>query len=141
MSDRKLKALCGRCMQEIEGDFTCGCYKRTNEPTRSPQEPVVQQSATFDSEQTGVVVQGELDEPDRKDLSVQQSAISLEQIEAVLETVYDGIEAERKSTRDAYDNSIALRGMLAVLECREALRDWFKQQSQVEHEAKRAADC
>jgi len=54
--------------------------ERTNEPTRSPQEPVVQQSATADSEQTGVVVQGSMDEPDRKALSVQQSAMAVDRL-------------------------------------------------------------
>jgi hypothetical protein len=70
----------------------CAEVKRTNEPTRSPQEPFVQQSATADSEHDGVVVQGSMDEPDRKAFSVQQSAtiaFSVDEWRAFAEVMHD----------------------------------------------------
>lgn len=120
--------LCKKCGEHWWTSDYHHCVKRTNELTRSPQEPFVQQSATADSEHNGVVVQGEMDSPDRKAFSVQQSskiAFSVDEWRAFAEVMHDLTWG--KSCMSLWHSRV-----------REPMEAKAKQ---VEHEAKRAADC
>ena len=107
----------------------CPSWHFANERlNRSPQEPVVQQSATFDSEQTGVVVQGLMDEPDRKALSVQQSA-----------TIAFSVDEWRAFAAVMHDLTW---GKACMSKWHSRVREPMEAKAkQVEQEAKRAADC
>ncbi len=103
---------------------------RANEPASgSPKQSVVQQAAT--------------DGACSKILDVQQSADIFKQIEAVIVTVYNGYERELWLKDDVYDRSLAVKAMLAVVECLGAVRELFKQQAQSEavDGERAAADC
>ena len=142
-----VEVICRKCKNTIGVVDVDTLPERTNEPTCSPQQPVVQQSATFDSEQTGVVVQGSTDEPDRKDLSVQQLAGRLDELLHWVGSEYDIACRQSKSSTTLGKHKLAqihdayARAMTKVYaRLSEAIQE--SKQAQVEHEAKRAAaDC
>ena len=117
--------------------------ERTNEPTRSPQKPVVQLVATFDAAQLAQVVQGIMESPDHKALPVQSAADLLRHLMefAVLEELHAVRQRRRCLSGELYTSPDFYTGRQSgmTILIGELHRIMQENSLQVEQEAKRDA--